>query len=522
MHSGTTDAYCGTGCQPGFGTCTGSTPPTSTSTSTSRSATPTSTSLQDCLGAKDVPVSFTNSAGFSALAQPYNLRLAYTPAAIVLPTTTQHIIDAVLCAGNSNVKVQAKGGGHSYASFSSGGQNGAMVIDLESFQQITVGAGGVAQIGGGVRLGDMALGIFNQSQRALPHGTCPGVGIGGHASHGGFGYDSRMWGLTLDTIVGLDVVLANGSLIHTTSTAYPDIYYALRGAADSFGIITTFHLQTLPAPASVVNWQYSIPGMFVSAATTAAAFTHIQAFAQNASVIDRKLGFGIYLDGTGFSISGTYIGPLSTFNTKIAPELLRGLPTPSSSSIRTGTWIDSLTLLASPQPLQQPTARTSYTLHDDFYAKSLVVPGSAPLTTAALTSYFNYVIGNGVNAPNPWYSIINLYGGPDSQINAPAPSASAYSDRGALWVLQHYGYTGNTGAPYPAASLAFVDGLNAALTSAMPGAAFGAYLNYVDPGLTAAQAHELYYGSATYAKLLGIKNVVDPGKVFSNPQSIGN
>ena len=397
-----------------------------------------------------------------------------------------------------------------------------MIIDLESFQQITVGAGGVAQIGGGVRLGDMALGIFNQSQRALPHGTCPGVGVGGHASHGGFGYDSRLWGLTLDTIVGLDVVLANGSFVHATSTAYPDIYYALRGAAESFGVITTFHLQTLPAPASVVNWQYSIPGMFTSAATTTAAFTHIQAFALNASVVDRKLGFGVYLDGSGFSISGTYIGDLDTFNSKIAPELLRGLPTPSSSSVRSVDWIESLTLLASPQPLQQPTSRTSYTLHDDFFAKSLVVPSSAPFTTAALNSYFSYIIENGVNAPNPWFSIINLYGGPDSQINVPSPSSSAYSDRSALWVLQHYGFTGNTGSPFPPASLTFVNGLNTAITSAMPDTEFPAYLNYVDPSLTAAQAHDLYYGATTYAKLLSIKEVVDPGNVFSNPQSIGN
>ncbi|CAD6572868.1 MAG: hypothetical protein ASARMPRED_005752 [Alectoria sarmentosa] len=181
-----------------------------------------------------------------------------------------------------------------------------MVIDLESFQQITIGAGGVAQIGGGFRLGDMAL------------------GIDGHASYGGFGLDSRMWGITLDTIVGLDVVLANGSFIHAISTAYPNIYYALRGAADSFGIITTFYLQTLAAPAFVVNWQW----MFVCAATTTAVFTHIQAFARNASVVDRKLGLGVYLAGSDFSLSGTYIGNLTTFNTEVAPELLRGLPYP--------------------------------------------------------------------------------------------------------------------------------------------------------------------------------------------------
>ena len=95
----------------------------------------------------------------------------------MLPTTDTHISDAVVCAGASNVKVQAKSGGHSYASYSSGGQSGSMVIDLEtSFQGVTVGANGVARVEGGVRLGNMALAIFNSAGRALPHGTCPGVG----------------------------------------------------------------------------------------------------------------------------------------------------------------------------------------------------------------------------------------------------------------------------------------------------------------------------------------------------------
>ncbi|KAL9120551.1 MAG: hypothetical protein Q9187_002897 [Circinaria calcarea] len=181
--------------------------------------------LAYCLSSKNVPVSNASSPDFAQRSEPYNLRLAYVPVVIVLPTTPQHVSDAVVCAAASGVKVQAKSGGHSYASFSSGGQNGAMIIDLESFQDISVDKNGVATVGAGVRLGNLALGIYNQARRALPHGTCPGVGIGGHFSHGGYGYDSRKWGLALDTIVGLDVVLANGSYIHTTSAAYPDIYY---------------------------------------------------------------------------------------------------------------------------------------------------------------------------------------------------------------------------------------------------------------------------------------------------------
>lgn len=394
-----------------------------------------------------------------------------------------------------------------------------MMIDLQSFQNISVDANGLATVGGGVRLGNLATGIYNIAKRALPHGTCPGVGLGGHATHGGYGYSSRAWGLALDSIVALDVVLANGTFIHATSSAYPDIYYALRGAADSIGIVTTFYLQTQPAPTSVINWSFSLPNMFSSASTAANALLHIQDFATNTSVIDRNLGFGIYMDNSGiFSISGTYYGAMSHFTSVIQPELLRTLPTPSSS-ITTNTWLDSLKLLANNQPLQQPT--TGYNAHDDFFAKSLVVPESSPLTLAGLTAYFNYIISHGLGAPNPWFSIVNLYGGPDSQINAVPASSSAYADRTSLWVLQHYGYTGNTGSAFPAAIEPFVAGLSSALANAQPQTPFGAYLNYVDPSLSPSQAHKLYYGDAVYQRLLGIKKVVDPGAVFWNPQAVG-
>lgn len=298
-----------------------------------------------------MPVRFASSSDFSTLAKPYNLRLAYTPAVIVLPTTIKHVSDSVVCAGTNKIKVQAKSGGHSYASYSSGGRDGAMVIDLEGFQNITLDATTqIVKVGGGVRLGNLALGIYDQGKRALPHGTCPGVGVGGHATHGGFGYSSRAWGLALDTIVGLDVVLANGSFIHATSTAYPDIYYALRGAADSFGVVTTFDLKTQPAPSTVINFSFSLANMFRSAATLTSTVSHVQTFAQNASVVDRNLGLGMYFDGSGFSISGTYFGSLDNFNNKIKPELLRTLPTPSSSSVKALGWIDSLTNLANGVP----------------------------------------------------------------------------------------------------------------------------------------------------------------------------
>ena len=101
-----------------------------------------------------------------------------------------------------------------------------------------------AKVGPGNRLGDVALGL-NSAGRALPHGTCPYVGIGGHSGrqliqylmvysfiyfflhegYGGFGFTSRKWGLTLDTIQSLEVVLANGTIATLSLTSYPDLFF---------------------------------------------------------------------------------------------------------------------------------------------------------------------------------------------------------------------------------------------------------------------------------------------------------
>lgn len=198
---------------------------TASSTATSKPTSGASSGLTDCLGEKDVPIKLTSDADFSDLAKPYNVHIPYTPAVIVIPTTVQHISDAVFCASKNGVKVQAKSGGHSYASYSSGGKDGSLIINLQKFQDVSLDDKGIAKVGGGLRLGNLAQSIYDQGKRALSHGTCPGVGIGGHFTHGGYGYASRNWGLSMDQIVGLDVVLANGSAVHASETEYPDVYY---------------------------------------------------------------------------------------------------------------------------------------------------------------------------------------------------------------------------------------------------------------------------------------------------------
>jgi hypothetical protein len=231
----------------------------------------------------------------------------------------------------------------------------------------------------------------------------------------------------------VDVVLANGTYVHATSTSYPEVYFAVRGAADSFGIVTTFYLQTVSAPATTINFYVGLNSVLSSATTAATAFLKLQNFALNSQYMDRNLNFGIYTDGTTFRISGWYFGDQTYFTNTILPALLQGWPTPDTTRITPYSYLDNLRAEAG-EALEQPL--TGYNKHDTFYAKSITTRESIPLTSAALKKYFDYIINQGRSASAPWFSIINLYGGKDSQINAKPVGSSAYSDRDSLWVFQ--------------------------------------------------------------------------------------
>ncbi|KAJ4290822.1 hypothetical protein N0V90_010017 [Kalmusia sp. IMI 367209] len=453
-----------------------------------------------------------SDAEYAALAQPYNLRLPYKPAVIVLPQTNQHVQDAVLCGSNAGLKIQAKSGGHSYASYSSGGKDGSMVIDLESFQNIALDkTSGIVQVGGGVRLGNLADGIFTQGKRALSHGTCPGVGIGGHATHGGYSHTSRSWGLAMDAITAADVVLANGTLIKVSPSQHYDIYWAIRGAAESIGIITNFYMQTRAAPNSVTYFAIPWSDMFSKQATFTNSFLRLQELARNTSIIDSRISFGIYLDNYGtFSLSGAFFGTVSEFNSKIKPEFLRNMPTPGTVTVKSYSWYDYLVLVSGKDSIKEPL--TGYNEHDMFFAKSITVPETDGLSSAALDAFYAYTQTAGSIS---YYVIINLYGGPGSAINSKDTSFAAYSDRDSLWVFQNYGQGAD------AATVDYINGMNDAIVKAQPKTSFGAYLNYVDPSYDAATAHKVYYGDALYTRLAAVKKQVDPKGVFWNPQAIG-
>jgi len=136
---------------------------------------PSCAKVVECLSKSDVPQVIPGSDNFTQSIIPYNIRVNFTPIALAVPTTVPQVQAAVKCAAKHGIKVNPKSGGHSYAAHSMGGEDGHLVIDLKYFDNITLDTTtNLATVGPGARLGNLALGLYNQGGRAISHGVCPG------------------------------------------------------------------------------------------------------------------------------------------------------------------------------------------------------------------------------------------------------------------------------------------------------------------------------------------------------------
>ncbi|KAF2280452.1 FAD-binding domain-containing protein [Westerdykella ornata] len=479
--------------------------------------------LFNILQSTSVPYSIPDSPEYDSLRLPYNLRLQPKPAVIVFPQSIQQISLALKAASEAGLKVQARSGGHSYASFGLGGKDGSMVIDLREFQDVetlneyvdpSTGEflrGVVAKVGGGARLGNMARKLFQQGKRALPHGTGSGVGIGGHSTLGGYGYVSRAWGLALDRIVAVDVVLADGRVLHANLKENENVFWAVRGAAHSIGIVATFYMKTEEAPLQVIYFELGWDGMYEDMQRFTNTFLEIQHFATESGVVDERLTFGVRVDGSTYRVTGGFLGGEDEFNDKILPALVKNLPAPSSTSIKPLGWIEFLEVCSDKGTLDVPAMGTDE--HKSFYATSLTVSESEGLTEAAMEAFFEHITSPPL--PEKYFIIINLHGGSRSSINNKDEAFSAYTDRDSLWTFQIPADSDT------AESKDFVMGIRNKIIEKQKGTSFGASLSYIDAALSREEAWKAYYrDQEVVERLKKIKREVDPRELFWNPHAI--
>ena len=107
-----------------------------------------------------------------------------------------------------------------------GGNDGAIAVDLVNMQKFVMdNSTWQATIGAGKVLGDVSSRLHDAGGRAMAQGVCPGVGIGGHATIGGLGAMSRMWGSALDHVLEVEVVTSNGTILRANDTQNSNLFW---------------------------------------------------------------------------------------------------------------------------------------------------------------------------------------------------------------------------------------------------------------------------------------------------------
>ncbi|OIW34144.1 FAD-binding domain-containing protein [Coniochaeta ligniaria NRRL 30616] len=462
--------------------------------------------IDDCLSGAGVPTDARGSTAWNQDVAPFNQRVPYTPIAIVVPSSVAHVQAAVSCAAKAGVKVNPKSGGHSYASFGLGGEDGHLVVELDRLNTVTVdSATNIATIQAGARLGHVATSLYNQGKRAISHGTCPGVGLAGHSLHGGFGFSSHTHGLALDWMAGATVVLANSTVVNCSLTQNSDLFWALRGAGSSFGIVTSFQFNTFEAPSVVTVFSANLP--WNNAQQAATGWTALQDWVTN--TMPAEMNMRVF--GMSFStqLQGMYYGPSTALQQAIAP-----LMTLLGTSLGQTQQTDYMGGFAAYDNGDTVDVSHPYSLQELFFSKSLV---TTALPAAAMQSATNYWFGQAKQVSRSWYIIIDMYGGKNAAIPKVPTNLTSYAHRDKLFLYEFYDrqYYGS----YPSNGFDFLNGWVKAFTNNLTPAQWGMYINYADPTMNQTEAQINYYRDSL-PKLRQVKAQVDPNQLFYYPQSI--
>ena len=169
------------------------------------------------------------------------------PAVIVQARDQQGVVEAVRLAKREGLRLTVRSGGHSWAG--SHLREGTLVIDVSRLDSLEVDRSALrARVGPGCGGAETGLALLKQGL-FFPVGHCRGVKVGGYLLQGGFGWNSRAWGPACESVVGLDLVTADGDVVYADERENADLFWAARGAGPGFFcVVTRFHLRLRPRP----------------------------------------------------------------------------------------------------------------------------------------------------------------------------------------------------------------------------------------------------------------------------------
>ncbi|MEU4443501.1 FAD-binding protein [Actinosynnema sp. NPDC050801] len=413
--------------------------------------------------------------GYDTARLPFNsLFDHHRPAAIARCVRAEDVQRCLEEARRSGVRVAARGGGHSYAAYST--PHDGLVVDLGPMNGVEVRPDGTAVVGAGARLGDVYAALA-AAGRCLPLGNCPSVGIAGLTMGGGLGWVQRTYGLTCDWLRAARVVTVDSRVVTASEDREPDLFWALRGGGGgNFGVVTSFEFATAPRPEVLTVFRLRFPAG--SAADVLGAWQP-----WSASAPEHLSSTCVVLPDGSTDLIGCSIGPQAALLGELARLGLDGPLEHAEVDYPTATAI--MTAGHPSRNAFRASSRVSDGLWDDPAAVADTVRGKS--------------------------SALLIVGALGGAIDRPSPTDTAYPHRGAPTSVEVFGTVGDLPVERVTRE---VDDAQSALADLI-GA--GTYINYLDP-------EQEDWAATSYRhnlrRLRAVARRYDPDRVLAFPQAV--
>jgi FAD/FMN-containing dehydrogenase len=436
-----------------------------------------------------------SDAGYDNARAVYNGMINKRPALIAQCADVADVIAAVNYAREKRCVLAVRGGGHSGPGF--GTCDEGLVIDLSQLKGVRVDAKArTARVEPGCTAADLdhathAFGL------AVPLGIVGNTGVAGLTLGGGSGYLTRKHGLTIDNLLEVDIVLADGSFVTASKNENTDLFWAVRGGGGNFGVVTSFLFQAQPA-----KMVFAGPA-FWDVKDAKAVMTMYRDFIAKAP---EELGLFVGLKTVpptepfpkehwgkrACALVGAFNGPIAE-GQKLMASLLAKLPAPLFN------WMSEM-----PFPAMNA-------LFDPFFPKGLQWYWKGDYVKQLTDEAIETHIANAVKAPTP-FCLMHLYP-VDGAVHRIAKDATPWGARDAMFSMVIAGIS-----PDPKDADALRAWGRAYWKAVHPFNMDGAYVNFLDAD-EAENRVEASYG-ANYARLATIKAKYDPNNLFRMNQNI--
>jgi hypothetical protein len=168
----------------------------------------------------------------------WNAMIQKLPALVVRPVTTSDVQKTVDFAREQGLELSIKGGGHNIAGLAL--SDSGITLDMSRLNTVDVDAAqAIVRVGAGCKLGDVDR-VTQEQGLATVLGFVSETGVAGLTLGGGFGYLTRQFGWTTDSLIEVEIVTADGQILRASREVNDDLFWALRGGGGNFGVVTEF------------------------------------------------------------------------------------------------------------------------------------------------------------------------------------------------------------------------------------------------------------------------------------------